>query len=67
MPHWLWSWGEQNGLLSFKFDDITFSSPVGLRIGLRVEPAEVIEEKSPVAMINIATETKRMAPASEVI
>jgi hypothetical protein len=42
MPHWIWSWGEQNGLLSFKAGDITFGSPVGLRIGRMAPVSEVI-------------------------
>jgi hypothetical protein len=34
-------------LFSFKSGDITFGSPVGLRIGLSGSAAEVIEEKDP--------------------
>jgi hypothetical protein len=53
-------------LLSFKSGDVRFGSLVGLGIGLPGSAAEVIEEKEPVAMI-IATETKWVAPVSEVI
>jgi hypothetical protein len=54
-------------LFSFKSGDITLGSPVGLRIGLSGSAAEVIEEKDPEAVINIAREARWVTPVSKVI